>query len=70
MEARRSSYVVHVVSLILGAITAHALFETPNAVGGGELMMVAIILLMVAFKVAIDFVLAKLQKRRDQGRLK
>lgn len=54
--------------LILGFVTAHALFETPNVVGGGAAKMVAGLLLMIVWKVAIEFLLARRQKRRDQKR--
>ena len=57
-----------VVSLLLGFATAHALFETPNVVGGGAAKMVAGLFLMVLFKIAIEFFLAKWRKRRDEKR--
>jgi len=54
------------VSLILGFATAHALFETPNVVGGGAAKMVVGLVLMILWKVVIEFFLTKWQKRRDE----
>ena len=54
------------VSLLLGFATAHAIFETPNVVGGGEAKMVAGLVLMIVWKVAIEFFLSRWQKRRER----
>jgi Flp pilus assembly protein protease CpaA len=54
------------VSLVLGIASAHALFETPNAVGGGEAKMVASLFLMVVWKVVIEFFLGRWQDKKDQ----
>jgi hypothetical protein len=56
---------VLLVSVILAAIVASLLFETPNVVGGGAAKMVTTIVLMVAFKVALEFVLTRWQKRKE-----
>jgi Flp pilus assembly protein protease CpaA len=57
---------VLVISLILGIITAHGLFETPNVVGGGEAKMIAIIVLAVAYKAIIEFVMGRWRKRKHE----
>jgi len=56
------------VSLLLGFASAHALFETPNMVGGGEAKMIVGLVLMIAWKVVIEFFLNRWQKRRDRKR--
>jgi len=64
----RSKTAIIVVSAILGIVTAHSLFETPNVVGGGDAKMVASIFLMVLWKVVIEFCLARWQRRKDEKR--
>jgi Flp pilus assembly protein protease CpaA len=50
------------VSLLLGFVTAHGLFKTPNMVGGGEAKMIVGLLLMIIWKVVIEFFLNKWHK--------
>ena len=57
---------VFLFSVILAGAVVNLLFKTPNVVGGGEAMMVGILLLAVIFKVIIEFVLTRWQKRRDE----
>ena len=57
------------ISLILGVITAHGLFETPSVVGGGGAKMIAIIVLTVLYKAIIEFVISRWQKRKNKKRL-
>jgi hypothetical protein len=64
----RSRPGVLVLSAILGAIAANALFETPNCIGGGGAKMVVAIVLMVVFKIILDFLLAKWRQRQDKNR--
>lgn len=59
---------VLLVSVVLAGIVANGLFETPNVVGGGTVKMVAILFLMVVFKITIEFFLAKFQKRKEAKR--
>jgi uncharacterized membrane protein YcjF (UPF0283 family) len=59
---------VLLVSVILSGILINAAFKTPNVVGGGEAKLVAILILAVLLKVAIEFFLTKWQKRRDSRR--
>ena len=47
------------VSVILAGIVANVLFRTPNVVGGGEAKMFVIIVLMVLFKITIEFFLTR-----------
>lgn len=54
------------VSALLGAITANALFKTPNVIGGGDAKMVAALVLMVVFKIVIDFLATKWRLRVDK----
>ena len=56
------------VSLLLGFATAHALFETPNMVGGSEAKMIAGLVLMIFWKVMIEFVRHGLRRDRADGR--
>jgi len=44
------------------------MFTTPNNVYGGEAMMFGIIILAIVFKVVIEFVFTRWQKRRDEKR--
>jgi Flp pilus assembly protein protease CpaA len=67
-RARWSKTGVLFISLILGFLTAHALFETPNVIGGGAAKMVVGLVLMIVWKVTIEFFLGRWQKRRDQKR--
>ena len=64
----RSKTGVLFVSLFLGIVTAHMLFETPNVVGGGDAMMVTSLALMVAWKVVIEFFLGRWHRRADRKR--
>jgi len=56
------------VSLILGFVAAHALFETPNVIGGGAAKMIVGLFFMVLFKATIEFCLRKWQDKRDAKR--
>ena len=55
-------------SVILAGVVVNLMFKTPNIVGGGEAMMVGIIFLAIVFKVVIEFVLTRWQKRKDEKR--
>jgi Flp pilus assembly protein protease CpaA len=57
---------VFFISLLLGIATAHALFETPNVVGGGDAKLVASLVLMIVWKVIIEYFLGRWQKRRAE----
>jgi hypothetical protein len=61
---------VFFISIILGIITAHGLFETPNVVGGGEAKMIAIIVLMVLYKATIEFVIGRWQRGKIRSALR
>ncbi len=52
------------VSVLLGFVTAHALFETPNVVGGGSAKMIAGLFLAVVWKASLEFGLSKWQKKK------
>ena len=55
-------------SIILAGVVVNLTLKTPNVVGGGAAMMVAIIFLAVIFKIVIEFVLTRWQKRRGEKR--
>ena len=59
---------IFLLSIILAGIVVNLCIKTPNMVGGGGAMMIEILLLAIAFKVGIEFVLSKWQKRRDEKR--
>jgi len=59
---------VLIISVILAGIIVNGLVPTPNVVGGGAAKMIAIIFLMVIFKVMIEYFLSRWQKRKDEKR--
>lgn len=61
----RSGSGIFLISIILAGGVTSMFIETPNVVGGGAAMMFIIIILAVIFKVLIEFLLDKWQKRKD-----
>jgi hypothetical protein len=59
---------VFLLSIIFAGVVVNLCIKTPNVVGGGAGMMVGILLLAVIFKVGIEFILGKWQRRRDEKR--
>ena len=57
---------VFFICIILAGIVANMTLKTPNTVGGGAGIIFVVIVLAVIFKATFQFLLSKLQKRRDE----
>ena len=55
---------VLLVSVLLGNLTAHALFETPNVVGGGDMKMIATLVLMMPYEIGIEYDLTRSERKK------